>query len=156
MYLFSALSHGVRDPVQRANVRALDQGTIYALIAGTFTPFAFSVLEGWFRIWFLFLVWLAAAAGFFSKVFVKHRINNMNSASYVLLGWIPSMVLLGYVSTACFALMALGGVLYTVGTIFLHYDHRAWTFHAIWHVLVILASASHYIAVVVFVVLNSP
>jgi hemolysin III len=152
MYLFSTLSHAVRDPEQRSRVRALDQGTIYTLIAGTFTPFACSALDGWLKPFFLTLVWLAAAAGFYSKVFAKHRLNNMTSVSYVLMGWIPSMVLLGYVPLACFGMMALGGVMYTIGTLFLQNDHRSWYFHAIWHVLVILASACHYAAIAIFVV----
>jgi hemolysin III len=151
MYFFSTLSHAVRDPDARTRARALDQGTIYTLIAGTVTPFACSVLSGWMLTTFLFLVWLAAAVGFYSKVFVKHRINNMTAVSYVLMGWIPSMVLVGYVPIACFAMMALGGVLYTAGTLFLQNDHRSWYFHAIWHVLVILASACHYLAIVLFV-----
>ena len=151
MYFFSTLSHAVRDPEARTRARALDQGTIYTLIAGTVTPFACSVLSGWMLTTFLFLVWLAAAVGFYSKVFVKHRINNMTAVSYVLMGWIPSMVLVGYVPIACFAMMALGGVLYTAGTLFLQNDHRSWYFHAIWHVLVILASACHYLAIVIFV-----
>ena len=61
------------------------------------------------------------------------------------------MVLVGYVPIACFAMMALGGVLYTAGTLFLQNDHRSWYFHAIWHVMVILASAVHYLAIVLFV-----
>ncbi len=39
MYLFSTLSHAVRTPVWRHRARAWDQGMVYMLIAGTFTPF---------------------------------------------------------------------------------------------------------------------
>jgi hemolysin III len=111
-------------------------------------------MDSWPRNGLLLFIWLAAATGFYSKVFAKHRINNMTSISYILLGWIPAMVLLGYVSTACFLAMAIGGVLYTVGTLFLQNDHRSWYFHAVWHLLVILASMCHYTAIVVFTVLQ--
>jgi hemolysin III len=154
MYLFSTLSHAVRDPVLRHRFRAFDQGVIYLLIAGTFTPFVCSYMTGWSERALLAAIWLAAAAGFYSKVIARHRIDNMTAVSYILLGWLPSMVLLSYVSLACFAVMAIGGCLYTVGTLFLQNDHRSWYFHAVWHLMVIVASACHYFAIALFSVLQ--
>lgn len=124
------------------------------MIAGTFTPLACGFMDGWRLNALLGLVWLAAVSGFYSKVFGKHRIDNVTTASYVLLGWIPSMILLFYVPMGCFVLMALGGVLYTVGTLFLQNDHRHWSFHPIWHGMVVLASMSHYAAAVAYPVLR--
>lgn len=152
MYLFSALSHAVRSPSLRHRVRALDQGFVYTLIAGTFTPFICSYMQGTPRILLLAFVWLAAATGFYTKVFSKHRINNMASLSYIMLGWVPAMVLMGYVSLECFAMMALGGVIYTVGVVFLQNDHRSFYYHAIWHLMVMLASLCHYLGIVYFAI----
>lgn len=154
MYLFSTLSHSVREPALRNKMRALDQGFVYTLIAGTFTPFICGYLDGWLRVALLSAVWVAAGLGFYTKVFAKHRIDNMTSLTYVALGWIPSMVLVFHVSIICFAFMALGGVVYTLGVLFLQNDHRAKYFHAIWHIMVILASACHYGAIAMFVVLQ--
>lgn len=154
MYLFSTLSHAVKPPLWRHRVRAWDQGMIYVLIAGTFTPFIWGFMTGWPRVGLMLFVWLAAAAGFYSKVFASHRINNMTSGSYILLGWIPAMILFSYVPLECFGLMLLGGVFYTAGVYFLQNDHRAWYFHAIWHSLVIVASACHYISITLFPVLQ--
>lgn len=154
MYLFSTLSHAIREPNWRHRLRSLDQGFVYGLIAGTFTPFIWSYLQGWPRILLMAFVWIAAGTGFYSKVFTRHRINNMTSLSYILLGWIPSMVLLGYVSLECFGMMALGGVLYTVGVLFLQNDHRSFFYHAIWHLMVIVASLCHYLAIVMFAILQ--
>ena len=154
MYLFSTLSHWVREPKGRHRFRSLDQGFVYGLIAGTFTPFIWAYLESWPRIVLMTFVWIAAATGFYSKVFSKHRINNMASLSYILLGWVPAMVLFGYVPIECFGMMALGGVLYTLGVLFLQNDHRSFFFHAIWHLMVIVASLCHYIAIVIFAVLR--
>lgn len=154
MYLFSTLSHAVREPTARHRLRTLDQGVVYLLIAGTFTPFVWGYMDGAPRTALMVGVWLAAGVGFYSKVFAKHRIDNMTAVSYILLGWIPSMILLGYVSLLCFAFMALGGVLYTLGTLFLQNDHRSWYFHGIWHLMVILASACHFIAIAMFTILQ--
>ncbi len=154
LFLFSTLSHAVRDPFMRNRFRMFDQGLVYTLIAGTFTPFAWSYMDGWPRVALLSFVWIAAATGFYSKVIAKHRIDNMTTISYILLGWIPSMILLGYVSTGCFAMMAIGGVLYTIGTFFLQNDHRNWYNHAVWHVFVLVAGACHYAAIVLFTILQ--
>lgn len=154
MYLFSTLSHAVRSPQWRHRARAWDQGAVYLLIAGTFTPFIWGYMEGWPRAALLLLVWSMATLGCYSKIVAGHRLNNMTSITYVLLGWIPAMLLINYVTMLCFSTMALGGVLYTLGTRFLQNDHRRWYFHAVWHVLVIVASACHYSAIIMFPILK--
>jgi hemolysin III len=155
MYLFSTLSHAVQSPDLRHRIRSLDQGFIYALIAGTFTPLIVAFLEPGMCLGMLFFVWLSAAIGFYSKVFSKHRIDNMASLSYLLLGWIPAMVLMGFVPIYCFSWMLLGGVLYSVGVWFLQNDHRSLFHHAIWHIAVIVASGCHYVAIWVFAATTS-
>lgn len=154
MYLFSTLSHAVKHPTHRHRMRAWDQGVIYLLIAGTFTPFICSNMQGWSRTMLMLFVWMAALAGFYTKIMVRHRVDNMASASYILLGWIPAMVLFGSTSYLCFATMLLGGLLYTLGVVFLQNDHRAWYYHPLWHVMVVLASASHYAGIAMFAVLG--
>lgn len=154
MYLFSTLSHAIREPRLRHVARAWDQGTVYLLIAGTFTPFIWAYLSGSLRLSMITIVWLAAAAGFYSKVIAQNRLNNMTSVTYVLLGWLPAMSLFSYVSLPCFSAMAFGGVLYTLGTRFLQNDHRRWYFHALWHIMVIVASACHYAAIILFPILG--
>jgi len=154
MYLFSTLSHAVQTPERRYRMRSLDQGIIYTLIAGTFTPFIWSQMSGWPRIGLLLLVWIAAAAGFYSKVLTQHRVDNMTSITYILLGWVPSMVLFWSTSYWCFATMLLGGLFYTIGVLFLQNDHKYWLFHPIWHGMVIVASACHYAGIAMFAVLH--
>jgi hemolysin III len=154
LYLGSTLSHAVRAPALRHRCRTWDQGLIYFLIAGTVTPLAWGFMDSWGRIGLVLMVWMLAAAGFYSKVFGTHRIDNMTTVTYVLLGWIPSMILLAYVPLGCFAMMAIGGVLYTVGTLFLQNDHRHWSFHPIWHSMVVLASMFFYAAMVMYPILR--
>ena len=40
-----------------------------------------------------------------------------------------------------------GGVCYTLGLVFFHFDNRVPYFHAAWHVLVIAGSACHYVGI---------
>jgi hemolysin III len=99
-------------------------------------------------------LWGAAFLGFASKVLAKHRIDHTFSPlPYVALGWLPAMILAPFVPLTCLVWMAAGGVLYTVGVIFLVLDHRVRYFHAAWHLFVLGGSTCHYCAILSFVAL---
>lgn len=145
VYAFSTLSHAIHEPQARRRLRALDQGTIYFLIAGTYTPFAAFYLPR--SPWLLAAIWTAAAVGFWSKVIAQHRVEALATWSYILLGWLPALAFVGRFPLPLFFWIAMGGASYTIGTIFLKLDRRAPYFHAVWHLLVMFASLCHYYAV---------
>lgn len=153
VYAISTISHAVQRPHAKFLLRAWDQGVIYLLIAGTYTPFVWSGLEGTLRLVVMVLLWTAALTGFFSKVVRHHRVNDFSARGYIMLGWIPAVFLVSSVSSECLVWMVLGGVSYTVGVLFLTFDHRVRFFHAIWHLFVIVASACHYYAIVALVLM---
>ena len=45
----------------------------------------------------LIAIWVAAIAGFINKVAVHHRVNSIGTWSYLLLGWLPAIPLVGNV-----------------------------------------------------------
>lgn len=151
VYLFSTLSHAVHRQPLRTYLRSWDQGVIYLLIAGTYSPFIWAYSDPGFRGPFLAMVWLAAAVGFVSKVFIKHRVDAITTITYVLLGWLPAFPLAPSVARGCMFWMALGGIAYTVGTLFLQNDLRVSHFHAVWHLMVVAASAFHWYAIFTYV-----
>ena len=81
------------------------------------------------------------------------KLRILTPLPYVTLGWLPAMILPPFVPLACLALLALGGVLYTLCVIFLVLDHRVRYFHAAWHLFVLGGSTCHYFAILSFVVL---
>ena len=100
-------------------------------------------------------MWSIALVGFLSKVVWTHRIDAVATPIYVLLGWLPItsvMPLLERMPVGGLWWMLHGGVCYTVGTIFLTLDQRVKYFHAVWHLLVIVGSALHYVAILFYVV----
>ncbi len=147
VYLCSSLSHAVQTPHLRSRMRAWDQGTIYLLIAGTYTPFIWlgSPL-GWTAV-VMSVVWLAACWGFYLKVVAKYRIEASSTVTYVLLGWVPAIVLFSRTPTVCILWMVAGGLSYTLGILFLIRSHRTWYTHSLWHLAVIGGSTCHSIAV---------
>ncbi len=149
LYAASTLSHSFERPRIRHFFRTMDQACIFLLIAGTFTPISLTFLrQGWW--WALFIsMWGLALVGIFCKIFFT-RLHNVTVSAYVLLGWMPVIAIKPIVAvmpTVALVWIVLGGVLYTIGTLFLSRDEKVPYFHAIWHVFVIAASACHYIAV---------
>ena len=82
------------------------------------------------------------------RLFVCHSFSPL---PYVAFGWLPAMILALFVPLACLAWMAAGGVIDTVGVIFLVVDHRVRYFHAAWHVFVLGGSVCHYFAILAFI-----
>jgi hemolysin III len=154
VYAASTLSHGASRPDLKKLFRGLDQGFIYLLIVGTYTPFAVTYLRtgGWLL--FLGLLWGIAVVGFISKVLLAHRVESVAIWMYVMLGWAPVVAgfqLIGVVPTSGLLLMLFGGLAYTFGTVFLIFDRRIPQLHAVWHIFVITGSAFHYMAIWWFV-----
>jgi hemolysin III len=151
VYASSTLSHSASHPDLKRWFRMLDQGFIYLLIVGTYTPFALMYLRtgGWLV--FLGVLWTVALLGFMSKVWAAHRVDAVAIWIYLILGWAPIVAgipLANIVPSTPLWWMLIGGLCYTLGAVFLMNDQRVPQFHAIWHVFVIAGSAFHFFAIV--------
>lgn len=147
LYAVSALSHLIPPSRWQNRLRSWDQGAVYLLIAGTYTPFAWVGAASPSRELFLLALWGAATIGFLSKVVVRHRVNSMRPHSYILLGWVPALYLFYGAPTQVLFWVAMGGVSYTIGVGFLTMDRRAPYLHAAWHLFVVAGSSCHYYAI---------
>ena len=139
-----------KQPRLRRIFRMLDQGCIYLLIAGTFTPLALKYLSGGW--WWLLLatMWTIAIVGFCSKVLLaasrRSRLDRRVRRDGVAAGPRGQTDDRRRAST-CLWMMLAGGLCYTVGTIFLTFDRKALYLHAIWHICVIAGMRVHYFAI---------
>lgn len=154
VYAMSTLSHGSFTDRRRTYFRALDQGCIYFLIAGSVTPLAVTYLPSTVCGLLLGTMWTIAVAGFIAKVCFSHRVDAVSVWIYVLLGWLPILATPWFLELAPLSTLLwglAGGLCYTVGTVFLIFDHRVPHFHAVWHLFVMSGSAIHYFATLYFV-----
>lgn len=156
VYAMSTLSHSFQDARRRSFFRALDQGTIYLLIAATYTPFSLAYLRT--GLWWVLLgmIWAVALYGFLTKVLFSHRVESVNMWPCLVLGAMPLVsipTLLGVVSIGALWWMVVGMVCYVVGLVFWVNDRRARHFHAVWHLMVIAGSTCHFVGILLFVVL---
>jgi hemolysin III len=157
----SALYHRVawRSPGARRWMRRLDHSMIFVLIAGTYTPFALLALRGALAGALLVAVWAGAAAGIVLKLAWIDAPESLVALVYVLLGWLRAAAvptLSATLGTGPVALVAGGGVLYTVGAV-VYVRKRpdpvpaVFGYHEVFHALVIAAAALQYAAIAFFV-----
>ena len=100
----------------------------------------------------LIAIWIAAFAGIAGKLLLRHRVNNVATVSYLLLGWLPAIPLYGQVPSGLGWGMLAGGVLYSLGVLVLLNDSRTKYLHVVWHLFVIFAAATHFLAISWYVV----
>ncbi|MDO5715786.1 MAG: hemolysin III family protein [Tissierellia bacterium] len=152
LYLSSALYHSIQNKKAKKVLRVFDHCSIFLFIAGTYTPIILLALTGKLRIIMLILIWGICLFGVFFKIGIQGKFSKYDKLSlglYLGLGWISVFIIAPlYRATSgqfIFCLF-LGGVLYSVGSIF--YAKRDWPYnHAIWHLFVLSASIAHYIGI---------
>ncbi|WP_419194016.1 PAQR family membrane homeostasis protein TrhA [Novipirellula herctigrandis] len=146
-FVSSTLSHAILRQPLLDHLRAWDQAMIYTMISGTYTPIIYTCAPDAVRTPLLIAIWVAAAIGFFHKVMIRHRVNSIGTISYLLLGWLPALPLIGSIPSGLIFSMFVGGVLYSLGVILLVNDSRIRYLHAGWHVAVMLAATCHFLGI---------
>ncbi|MBW8059289.1 MAG: hemolysin III family protein [Solirubrobacterales bacterium] len=156
----SALYHRVnwRRPHIRRWMRRLDHSMIFFFIAGTYTPFALLVLNGPLADAILAVVWIGAIAGAAVEMVWSEHPKWVAALIYVSLGWVAAIAfpgLWGEMGVAGTLLVAVGGLLYTVGAVVYATQRpdpnpRVFGYHEVFHLFVILAAAAHFTAVAFF------
>lgn len=153
LYAASTLSHAFYDVETRRIFRMLDQGAIFLMIAGSFTPFAMIFLtHGW---WWTLLaaMWMLAFGGVLVVLRMRDLVG-LAKLPYGIMGWLPVLSLWELYRRAPLEMllwMVAGGAFYSLGAIFLTLDRKVRYFHALWHTFVMAGSMCHYIAIVVYI-----
>lgn len=154
LYLSSTLLHSIQHKKTKDILEIIDHSAIYVLIAGTYTPFLLGPLKGTLGFTMLIIVWSLALGGIVFKIFFVKRFIIVSTLVYLLMGWLMIIAvkpLYASLTGAGFGLLLLGGILYSLGTIF--YIWRKIPFHhAIWHSFVLGGSAAMFFCVLFYCV----
>ena len=139
----------------RPSLRRLDHAGIFLMIAGSYTPFTIHNLQGGWAWGMTIAVWSLAAFGALGKIFWIGMDRRIGVAVYLALGWLVVVALkpmIDNVTWVALLLLLAGGVVYSTGVIF--YMMKRLKFRrAIWHGHVVAAAATHWVAVLLGVVL---
>jgi len=159
LYGTSASYHRVSwRPAAGRLLRRLDHGMIFVLIAGTYTPLCLKISLAW-GIPILSVVWGIAGAGVLLRLIWLGGPRWLRVALYVVLGWVAlvgTSELVQEFAPGLLVMLALGGVLYTVGGIVYAVRRpdpwpRVFGYHEVFHLLVVAGSAVHYSLIAAFV-----
>ncbi len=148
LYFASSLYHLARDEEKKRKLKVFDHSAIFALIAGSYTPFALAGLKGAWG-WSLFgVIWGLALLGIVFKLFFTGRFKLASTLLYVAMGWlviIAGKPLVERLSPQTLLWLVLGGIFYTLGTVF-YLNKKLKYGHAFWHVFVMLGTAGHAVS----------
>lgn len=147
---FSAAYNLARKSRYRELLARADRAVIFLMIAGSYTPFTILGLSGAWEISLISFVWTVALLGFAVTFLLPKHLGGLSVGVYLMLGW-TAVVAIGPFFEAfgpgILALLAIGGLLYSLGTVFLVCRNLPYQ-HAIWHGFVVAAAAVHYGAIV--------
>ena len=156
MFGASALYHRYpwRSPSARLRARRLDHAMIFVFIAGSYTAFALVAFTGTARVVGLVTVWIGAALGIVLNLIWIEAPRWLSAVAYLGVGWVGLILipqLFPALGVAAAVLVIVGGALYSVGA--LAYA-AAWPnplpaafgFHEVFHILVIAAAATQFVA----------
>ena len=146
LYTASTVYHAISQEKKKQKAQIFDHIGIFLLIAGTYTPICLITLEKTTG-WTLFLViWSIAALGLVMKLFLTGKLDKLSLLIYLIMGWLAVVEyeqLISLLSVEALFYLTLGGILYTLGTIFYAIEKIPYG-HFIWHLFVLGGSISHY------------
>lgn len=161
MYTVSTLYHSVPWRAEwKRRLQRIDHSMIYLVVAGTFTPIAVAGLRGAATWWCLGLVWGIALVGITLKLGLPSTSTGLSVTLQLVMGWtvifwIPQIW--GSLGARAIVFIAVGGLFYTTGSVvFLtkwpKLFPRTFSYHELFHVLVVVASVFHFLAIALYAV----
>jgi hemolysin III len=156
LFSASAMYHMVQVKERALEIfRKIDHAAIYFLIAGTYTPFCVNAFSGFWKWGMLSIIWSLALIGILVKVFYIRAPRWLNAGIYLIMGWLCIAAIGQMLSTLPVWVMIwliAGGLIYTFGAIvyitrIFNFVPGVFGFHEMWHILVMLAAAAHFVAV---------
>ena len=158
LYTISSIYHGIKPNTTSKKVfQILDHCTIYLLIAGTYTPFTLCTFREYDIVlgWTLFgIVWGFAILGIVLNSIDLERYKVFSMICYIVMGWciiFKIKLLIDLIGIPGFVLLILGGISYTVGTIFYGLGRTYKYMHSIFHLLIFIGSLLQFLCVLLYV-----
>lgn len=159
LFVFSALHHGLQSTPKVSQLfRTFDYLSIFFLIGGTVTPLVLVLYRNLFGWSVLGVVWAIIAIGVSLRATLPHLPKYVTNTLFIVLGWIPAVLIGGgaHLPLGALLLLAGGGIIYSVGFVLFIIEKPnlkpgVFGFHELWHCLVLVAAACHYLVMYFYV-----
>lgn len=157
LYTMSSVYHGLPDSTGKKVLQVIDHCTIYALIAGTYTP----ILLVSVRPVYPALAWtilgcewgLGMAAAALTAIDLK-KYSKLSMFCYIVMGWLIILAVkptIETVGTKGFLWLLAGGIVYTVGAVLYGIGKKKRYFHSVFHIFVIAGSMMQATCILLYV-----
>jgi hemolysin III len=156
MFGASALYHRFpwRTTAARLRARRLDHAMIFVFIAGSYTAFSLVAFDGALQAVILASVWAGTVLGVAVELYWIHAPRWVSAIAYLAVGWIGIIALPQFFSAlgiAAAVLVIVGAGLYTMGaltyaTTWPNPFPSTFGFHEVFHVLVVAAATTQFVA----------
>ena len=153
VYLSSTLYHYVSNPILKEKLRVFDHISIYYLIAGSYAPVCLITLLDMSGLYIFGVVSFIALFGTFFKLFYTGRFEKLSLVLYLFMGWLVIVdikTVFEVIEFNGFLLLVLGGVSYSIGTIFYSLDKKY--AHTVWHLFVLAGSTLHFFFILFYII----
>ncbi|AUZ86783.1 hemolysin III [Arthrobacter agilis] len=155
----SAVYHrGSWSPGVKVVLKRLDHTNIMLVIAGSYTPLAWALLERGKAGTLLWIIWSGAIAGVLFRNLWVHAPRWLYVPVYVALGLASVFYMPDFfaANVPAAVLICVGGVLYIAGAVFYgikrpNFSVRLFGFHELFHAFTVAAFAAHFIAIMLAV-----
>lgn len=156
LYFGSTMCHAMIGQKSECFFEVWDSVAIYALIAGTYTPFLLVNLRGGLG-WTVFgILWAIVIWGAIVKIRNPRQQPKWMVALYLIMGWtllfiLPAM--LRHIPARGLWFILAGGLSYSLGVVFYLWRRLKFS-HAIWHLFVIGGTVCFFFAVLYGAILD--
>ena len=158
LYTMSSIYHGLSPKCKGKKVmQVLDHCTIFLLIAGSYTPFALCTFREYDVVigWSIFGgIWAATILGIVLNSIDLKKYKVFSMICYLGMGWTIIVkanllpMLLGVKGTV---LLVLGGIAYTLGTIFYGLGRKKKYMHSIFHLFILAGTILQFFCIIFYV-----
>ena len=158
LFCVSTMYHSIPGSRTKNILQLIDHMAIYLLIAGTYTPVLLISMKGAWGYSLLGIIWCMALFGIVFKIIYRMKHPRISLFTYIAMSWcilVASSELFAKVPPGALWLLLIGGIIYTLGTIFYTMDNIPYN-HAVWHIFVLGGSAFHFFAVYLYIITPAP
>ncbi|MGM9474016.1 PAQR family membrane homeostasis protein TrhA [Pseudarthrobacter sp. YS3] len=159
LFGISAIYHrGNWSPGVKIVLKRLDHTNIMLVIAGSYTPLAWSLLERPKAVLLLWVIWSGAILGVLFRLLWTEAPRWLYVPIYIALGcgslfYLPEFFA---ASVPAAILICAGGILYITGAVFYalkkpNFSYEHFGFHELFHALTVLAFGAHFAAILIAV-----
>jgi hemolysin III len=159
LFGISAIYHrGNWSPGVKIVLKRLDHTNIMLVIAGSYTPLAWSLLERPKAILLLWVIWSGAILGVLFRLLWTDAPRWLYVPIYIALGCGSLFYLPEFFAASAPAaiLICAGGLLYITGAVFYalkkpNFSYEHFGFHELFHALTVIAFGAHFAAILIAV-----